>query len=190
MNKICSFLSAEFVLKFMPNGGTAVILRTLFVSLLVYFLAIGLKSYTEPNAVLKFNLDQAKREVNSTLHWLGAIVAIVYASLYTRFASQWSYLASLYNQIMSVRCALDQDTIDQNKNLMHWEAAFLEDAFDLHLAAKPMFSLFIKQLLEESDVYFLFCEVTDCERKVKSFRKLTRLTVSIPNEGSESEKSA
>jgi hypothetical protein len=34
-----------------------------------------------------------------SIGWIGAIFAAVYAALYARFASQWSYLAGVYNQM-------------------------------------------------------------------------------------------
>jgi hypothetical protein len=74
------------------------------------------------------------------LPWLAAIFAGVYVALYTRFSSQWTYLANLFNQIVQAQLALPEKPHEAQLNTMaSWKAAFIEDAEDLHLAAKPMF---------------------------------------------------
>ncbi len=55
-----------------------------------------------------------------------------YISLYTRFVSQWTYLAGLYNSIKQVEAAVDS----KGDVIATWKAGYLEDAENLHLAGK------------------------------------------------------
>jgi hypothetical protein len=89
------YLSGEFLLKKMPNGGTAVLIRSGIISLGLYFAAIAIKSRIVPGATWHFDLTQLRLIVADTIPWFGAIFAGVYVALYSRFASQWNYLASL-----------------------------------------------------------------------------------------------
>lgn len=87
-----------------------------------------------------------------------------YVALYARFASQWTYLADLYNQIKSKEvdiagaphcealtertsalAAIDAGKINelqcnQAYLLAQWKCGFIEDAFTLHLAKKRLFA--------------------------------------------------
>ncbi|MES2822824.1 MAG: hypothetical protein V4732_04420 [Pseudomonadota bacterium] len=102
MDKLINIITGEFVFKHMPNGGAAVLLRTTYISFFIYSLTIGLKSYASNFSVFEFSSEQLLHEVSETIPWLGAILGAVYAALYARFASQWSYLSGLYNQQMEV----------------------------------------------------------------------------------------
>ena len=133
MDKIIDVVSGEVVLAFRPNGGTAVLLRSLWVTLLLYALAIAAKSYCADGATLAFSRDQLRHEVGETLPWLGAIFAGAYAAFYSRFAAQWGYLAGLYNQIMAACATLPSAQLTNNTVLLMWKAALIEDAQDLHL---------------------------------------------------------
>jgi hypothetical protein len=86
--------------------------------------------------------------VIQTLPWFGAFFTGVYVALYSRFSSQWTYLAGLYNQIMAVLARPESDP----RVMAGWKAGFIEDADDLHLALKPMYAVIIKKLAEEEDV--------------------------------------
>lgn len=63
----------------------------------------------------------------------------IYTALYARFASQWAYLANLFNQIK----ASEIKKVDNPSELTAWKAGFIEDCEDLHLATKPMFATLI-----------------------------------------------
>lgn len=76
----------------------------------------------------------------------------VYASLYARFASQWSYLAGVYNQIKAAECGQKCDRIA----LAEWKAGFIEDAEDLHLARKPVFASIIHAWVKDAEVEVRF----------------------------------
>jgi len=82
-------------------------------------------------------------QVVNTLHWFGAIFASIYAALYTRFASQWSYLANLYNQIKQTEAQTAHGGDEAKKYIEDWKAGFIEDAYELHLVGKPLFASII-----------------------------------------------
>jgi len=157
MDKIFAFITGEFVLKSMPNGGKAVIIRTLFVSGLIYIIAIALKSSTSPNSIFEFSLDQLCIEISATITWLGAIIAGTYAALYSRFSSQWSYLTGLYNQQISLSITLTDDQLN-GENYVRWQAAFIEDAVNLHLAEKSDFSTLIHEMIKEDKIKNILIE--------------------------------
>lgn len=146
------YLSCEFVLKKMPNGGTAVLLRAALISLLIYLATIGFKSRVTPDATWNFDSDALRAVIADTIPWFGAIFAGVYVALYSRFASQWSYLASLYNQIMQTAVEHPPEGITSEAVLRVWQAAFIEDAEDLHLATKPMFASIIRSMLGRPEI--------------------------------------
>lgn len=69
------------------------------------------------------------------LPWLGATIAASYAASYSRFASQWVYLAELYNQIKAAELSIPEVlTPAQVLVFAEWKAGFLEDCETLHLA--------------------------------------------------------
>lgn len=148
---VLNILTAEFILNFMPNGGKAILLRSAFVSFYLYLLAISIKSLTGANAELCFSFDQLRAEVHDTVPWAGAIFGAVYASLYTRFSSQWSYLASLYNQQMEIGSTTPIEDFGK-ENFAGWKAAFIEDAVCMHLATKRGFSNAIHSMLQDNDI--------------------------------------
>ncbi|MBI3897619.1 MAG: hypothetical protein HY308_04890 [Gammaproteobacteria bacterium] len=67
---------------------------------------------------------------------LGTIFAASYFGLYARFASQWSYLANLYNQIKATETVIADGDTKGLRVIAEWKAGFMEDAQDLHLATK------------------------------------------------------
>lgn len=148
MDKIMSFLTAEFFLNGRPNGGKAVLFRRLFITAYLYLLAIGLKSYSSEGSTFSFSWSEFLAEVNDTIPWLGAIFGATYAALYTRFSSQWSYLAGLYNQQIQAALTLEKAEL-KGENFAIWQAAFIEDAVCMHLATKIGFSNAILSMLKE-----------------------------------------
>lgn len=146
------YLSCEFVLKRMPNGGTAVFIRSSIISLGLYLTAIAFKSVIAPDAILQFDVMELRAIISETIPWFGAIFAGVYVALYSRFSSQWNYLASLYNQIMATSIQTPPDSATSQETLNLWQAAFIEDAEDLHLAYKPMFASIIQGMLKDDSI--------------------------------------
>jgi hypothetical protein len=151
LNKVMAVITGEFFLKIMPNGGTAVLLRSSFISIYLYLLAIAIKSLTSECATFSFSADELRSEFNSTIPWLGVIFGGTYAALYSRFSSQWSYLADLYNQQLSASLTLSDEQIT-GVNFAIWQAAFIEDAVCMHLDTKPGFSNAILEMLQEKNI--------------------------------------
>jgi hypothetical protein len=140
LKKIIKYLSAEWLLDWWPNGGTVILLRSMLVGVLIYLVSLGFRNIFDPARGWEFSLKEFHLQLAATFQWLGPIFAAVYAALYARFASQWSYLASLYNQIKAAECRKDCD-VDR---LAQWKAGFIEDAQELHLARKPHFAAIIR----------------------------------------------
>lgn len=170
-----NLLTGEFILKFMPNGGRAVLYRSAFVTAYLYLLAIGLKSYTGEHTIFKFSLEQFVAEVHRTIPWGGAIFGAVYAALYARFSSQWAYIADLYNQQLAAAATTSEDDFN-NENYEIWQAAFIEDAVCMHLATKRGFSGAIYTMLQDPSIRVILEEdaqlgksgVLDLEKKLNS----------------------
>lgn len=160
LNRISNALSGEFLLANRPNGGTVILFRSLYVTALLYTLAIAVRSFTTTGATISFSASQLSAEINGTIPWFGAIFAGVYAALYARYSSQWSYLANLYNQIMAAYVSMSPAQQTESKTLVNWQAAFVEDAADLHLATKPMFAMAISEMLKEQAIRDVFAEST------------------------------
>ncbi|WP_445143376.1 hypothetical protein [Dyella sp. Tek66A03] len=172
MDKVISVLSGEFFLNHRPNGGTAVLLRSVWVTALIYALVIPIKSYCGDHAIFQFSAHQLKKEIGETLPWLGAIFAGVYAAFYSRFAAQWNYLATLYNQLVATCAPLSKENREDNEVLNAWRAAFVEDALDLHLARKSMFRSVVIGMLRRPQVVATFLASTkDGERRIMELEK-------------------
>jgi hypothetical protein len=135
-----------------PNGGTVILRRSLQVSLMLYLIGLWLRSLF--NAAWPWHLDFGALWHNGaeTVPWLGAIFGAVYAALYARFASQWSYLAGVYNQLRQTLATLKDADQENDNHMQLWKAGFVEDALDLHLATKPMFGPFVQRLLDDPGV--------------------------------------
>jgi hypothetical protein len=142
-------LSGEYLLinfRF-PNGGTVVFLRAAHVTLILFFGAIAAINWLDPNRGCNFSWYELRLQTIQHVPWMGAIFVTVYALLYARFASQWTYLAGVYNQIKAaqVRTEIVPDV------LAEWKAGFIEDADDLHLLRKPMFASIANVWLKEGE---------------------------------------
>jgi hypothetical protein len=133
-----------------PNGGDIILLRTFGITIWLYLLAVILTQGLDPERSWNFSMRDLLVALRDTLPWAGAIFAVVYASLYARFSSQWMYLAGLYNQIKGIEArtaGTDSQTI-----IAEWKAGFLEDAQELHLATKRLFVSVIKAWGEDPAV--------------------------------------
>lgn len=180
------YLSCEFVLKWIPNGGTAVLIRSFFISFGLYLIAIAFKSRITPSATWHFDSNVFRALIGETIPWFGAIFAGVYVALYSRFASQWNYLASLYNQIMQATVENPPDGVSKESALRIWQAGFIEDAEDLHLAGKPMFASIIRSMLAKPEIRanFIAHSPGGAERLSKLEQRIIRaLESSIRHQG-------
>ena len=150
---VVSLGSGEWMLGEHPNGGAVVFARSLLTTAIVYAVAVGVRSRLEPGATWLPSLTELRTAVHDTLPWAGAIFAAVYAGYYSRFASQWTYLANLYNQIMATQAQAPGGTDPaRSAAYANWMAGFVEDAEDIHLATKPMYAAVIKSMLEDDKV--------------------------------------
>jgi hypothetical protein len=144
-----------------PNGGTVIFLRWVWVSAIIYVIALSLRSFFISAYPWCIDFWAFWHSLAETIPWLGAIFAAVYAALYARFASQWSYLAGEYNQIRQTMATWKYPSKNNCDHMNLWKAGFIEDAIDLHLATKPMFATFISRLLDDRAVVGSFDNITD-----------------------------
>lgn len=152
IDKIAYGLSGEFFLKPRPNGGGVVLARSICVTFLLYIVALAAKSSTDLCATLSFSFVELQHDVNDTIPWAGAIFAGVYAAFYARYSSQWSYLASTYNQLMAAKSSMSQEVASGNQPLISWQAGFVSDAYTLHLDRKPIYMGVIAHLLADENI--------------------------------------
>ncbi len=118
------------------NGGDVILLRSLLTMLWLYALALGLRNLFDHSRVWTPSWAALLAEISATIQWAGGIFAAVYAALYARFASQWTYLSNVYNQIKATEC---RENLAEER-LAQWKAGFIEDAEELHLAYKALFA--------------------------------------------------
>jgi Gpi18-like mannosyltransferase len=127
------FLAGEWILGiFKSNGGAVVALRALWTTAIFAVIAVIAVSAFDPErigpATVNGALDVLCSVSSSVVIFLGAS----YVALYARFVSQWGYLAGLYNMIKQTEATQNSD----KKTIAEWKAGYLEDAENLHLAAK------------------------------------------------------
>lgn len=144
--RLVDFLSGEWMLKARSNSGSVIFLRSVLVSGLIFAVGLSIKCAADPTTSSEFSFFQLRMEVRDQIGWLGAIFAAAYAGFYARYASQWSYIASLYNQIMATASGLTEEQ-KQGRTFLNWQAAFIEDCYFLHLDRKEVFTVVIKQML-------------------------------------------
>lgn len=138
-----SVVSLEFLLV-QRNGGLVILLRAFVIAGGSFLLATFLQTQ-----MLDTSLTVSA--IGEKLPWFGAIFLAVYLALYARFASQWSYLCSVYNQIQQTEVTTPGLTDDQRAALVTWKVGFIVDAWCHHLLAKPPFAGTIARWLIEDD---------------------------------------
>src|SRR5687768_9782380 len=114
--KLVSFVSGEWILQwttYTANGGTVVTFRSFWITLWIYVPGFLLKTSLAEGKTLDLDLRQGAVDFVNTLPWLAAIFGAAYVALYTRFSSQWNYLANLFNEIVQVEITMpvDQNTV-------------------------------------------------------------------------------
>ncbi|HUQ48942.1 MAG TPA: hypothetical protein VM053_11980 [Gemmatimonadaceae bacterium] len=110
-DRLINFFSGEWILEWSPytaNGGTVVAIRSLWLTFWVFFPAFVLKTSLGEGKIAAFDPRQGAADFVESLPWIAAIFAGVYVALYTRFSSQWTYLANLFNQIVQAQLALPE----------------------------------------------------------------------------------
>lgn len=151
---ITNFVTLEFVLTKLArsNGGNVILLRSVLIAIFSYSFVVLVLAYFSPELFdERFYVIFIKK-----IEWLGAIFAASYIGLYARFASQWTYLASLYNQIKQAEVELGDSK--ESAALASWKAGFVEDSDDLHLAAKPIFASVVRFWMADDNVRARFVE--------------------------------
>lgn len=156
LDRLVCLSSAEWLLRTRANGGGVVLARALWSAALIYIAALTAREVFDPTTVFQFSLHGLRRGLFETMEWFGVILAATYASFYTRFASQWSYLANLYNQIKASEIAAPRDRYAEHC-IAEWKAGFIEDAHTLHLVSKPLFALVITSWGAHPRVAEAFC---------------------------------
>jgi hypothetical protein len=153
-NQLIAAASGEFLLNYWPNGGFVVLLRSLWVTVLLYAIALALRESLAPGHDWSFSGMALRTAVAETIPWFGAIFAGVYAAFYSRFASQWKYLAELYNQqlLAALQYPHAERSEDREEVMSIWYAAFVEDAVALHLDRKEAFAEAILMHLKKPKV--------------------------------------
>lgn len=161
MKKFLRYATAEFLLDKHANGGDVIFRRALWTAVLICAVALPIREVTDEHMVLRFSWNQLRIAVGQILPWFGGIFAGVYAALYTRFGSQWTYLASQYNQIMAAQVQAPGDACKERARVLTiWKAAFIEDAEDVHLAMKMSFATSISTMLKQPGVRQALAEST------------------------------
>lgn len=176
-NWIVRTISGEWLLDGQPNGGDIIIARSLVASSLLFLGYVALRQSLDPARTWSFSLAAFLEEVRSSLAVYGTLFAVVYASLYARFAAQWNYLAGLYNKLLEVECKLTgTETEDQKWAFSSWKASFVEDADDLHLLTKRMFVPAMREWLGDAEVRSAFIKGA-----IGGQRRLERLDARLAN---------
>lgn len=167
MSTILNVISGEWMLSKRGNSGGVVLARSSFVSLWLFLALLGVHSYLGPCAQFSFSRPEFLAELRDRIPWLGAIFGGVYAALYSRFSSQWKYLAQLYNQLMAAEDSRPRSTLDgeYRKRRMMWWHAFIMDAQDVHLALKATFVGAVHSLLAENEIIEEMCGQNDKDKK-------------------------
>lgn len=143
-------LSGEFMLEGgRPNGGEVVVGRTIWIGLILIVataLIRGLFGDTSSCAAYFDCVLVAVKGLFTSAEAL-TIFGVTYAALYARFASQWGYIANLYNQIkqaeveaavsapqgaLATTGAAAASPTPTSAVLAQWKAGFIEDASSAH----------------------------------------------------------
>lgn len=157
-SRAISFLSGEWMLSNgRPNGGDVVVFRTLWVGvLLIGVLATIRATSSAPCSTIEFIRATWTAALKMLREPEGPLIfGVVYAALYARFASQWAYMANLYNLIKQTEVTAPVPT-NGAKALSQWKAGFIEDALAVHMATKPTIAGVIRAWYAEPDVKAAF----------------------------------
>jgi hypothetical protein len=131
-----------------PNGENIIFWRSVQISILLYVLGQWLRSLVDAgcSAGCHATLGGLWQSGTAVVTWLGAIFAAAWSSLFARFVSDRNYLAGVVNQMRQAQMSRGEKEFD----FLHlWQAGFIADAYDLHLATHPLFGPFILRLLRD-----------------------------------------
>jgi len=149
----CGFVnvvSGEWIISFLecPNGGGTIAARAVWSSFCICVLVHLFHQILNPLAPISKSYYVSKYGSLRLLSWFGTIFAGVYTALYARFASQWTYLSHVYNEIKKVEAS----GVDDPRALDEWKADFMEDAVEVQLATKAVFASVIKLWGEKASI--------------------------------------
>jgi hypothetical protein len=178
ISKIINFLSCERMLKNKDNGGGVIFLRSLIISSTIFLLVIAFLNIIDTEKKFSFDYEVLSCHIIDKFEWYGAIFAATYIALYTRFSSQWSYLANLYNLIKQTSATDGSNPII----IAEWKAGFIEDAQYLHLSHKENFAPIIKNWLSDKDVKTAYVNNSPQGVGVDAFLKKITIRVNEINE--------
>lgn len=164
---LVTWISFEWLLDRRSNGGAIILLRALLIGTWVYLVAIVLKNWIDPDPKSQINIDSIRTALAGQMEWYGAAIAAVYAALYARFSSQWTYLAGVYNSIKQTEAECHCPAA-----MAEWKADFMEDAECLHLATKNTIAPIIKGWGNDQNVRVAFLRSTPCGEQ--RFHRLMR----------------
>lgn len=167
MSWLVSLISGEWMLsRGRPNGGDVVIFRTLWVGTILIVVFAGIKVTAQPiTSVCGFVFTTWTESLSIVRSTQGPVVyGAVYAALYARFTSQWSYMANLYNQIKQAEITAQKPLCKES--LAQWKAGYIEDAYVTHMATKPMVAGVIHAWHSDPDVKDAFTKHTADHRKI------------------------
>ena len=143
------------------NGGGVILSRTALLCIMIYIPYIYIKDSVDPNSICSSSFKSSWIGFAGKIEIAGVIFGAIYAALYTRFSSQWGYLAGLYNQIKQS----ELNEIGNDAVLAEWKAGFIEDAFIMHLAKRSVYSTIIKTWLDNENIYQAFLSNTRYSRQ-------------------------
>lgn len=164
---LVSFISGEWMLtRGRPNGGDVVIFRTLWVGTLLIVIFAVINVTAQPiTSVCNFVFSTWTELLCILRSTQGSLVyGAVYAALYARFTSQWSYMANLYNQIKQAEITAQKPL--RKVALSQWKAGYIEDAYVTHMATKPMVAGVIRAWYSDPYVQDAFAKHTTDHRKI------------------------
>lgn len=143
------------------NGGTIVLARSLWVCgllFLCYLVVRNIEICVEAGRECRPSTSAPWAQARDVVRVFMGIFAGVYTALYVRFASQWRYVAGVYNQIKAAECRLQArpPVLDQDQPevpaIYQWKAGFVEDAYSLHLINKVHFASSVWAWTEDEKV--------------------------------------
>lgn len=181
INSLIERCSGEWLISkyHMPNGGGVIFVRALISSFSVCVFVYGITCLIDYFGDSTFYPEKSRPK--EILKVFGVIFAATYATYYTRFASQWSYIANLYNQIKQTECAAKASI--NTDVLYQWKAGFIEDADVLHLSNKPPFATVIQSWAAVPEIRKKFIENTaGGEVRLQGIIERAELTVQLTKE--------
>lgn len=177
-----NFLSAEFLLRLRANSGALVLLRALWNAFWVMVIAIILNSILDNGLTCNLDLGLIWKGFKAHPTWYALVLAAVYTALYTRYASQWQYLAKLYNDIKSKEIDLasrDEHEERTSPLINSWKAAFIADAYAMHLVTQESYATVIGHWLSSEQIREAYLEANDREGYNALAKRLSTVGVHI-----------